>query len=78
MQHQVAINICSVQSQGREEEALDRKYIGSFDGKIVGVNHYRGHVNNREMVRFKRTVYTSQDATGSYASAQLPDYGCSW
>jgi len=38
-------------SQGREEEAFDKKYIGAFEGKIVGVNHYRGHVNNREMVR---------------------------
>eukprot|EP00892_Ulva_mutabilis_P006202 jgi/Ulvmu1/3954/UM018_0177.1 len=40
--------------EGGEEEAFDKKYIGAFEGKIVGVNHYRGHVNNREMVMLRR------------------------
>ena len=50
---------------------LDRKYVGTFDGKIVGVNNYRGHVNNREMVRVRKQASCVRTAVRLRAETKL-------
>jgi hypothetical protein len=37
--------------QGAEEQDVQRTYLGVCTSQVVGIQHYDGYVNNREMVR---------------------------
>lgn len=37
--------------QGAEETEEQRTYLGVVTTQVVGIQHYAGHVSNREMVR---------------------------
>jgi hypothetical protein len=38
--------------QGAEEQEVQRTYLGVCTSQVVGIQHYTGFVNNREMVRY--------------------------
>jgi HIRAN domain len=41
-------------SQGAEEQTVQRTYLGVADTQVVGIQHYSGHVANREVVTLRR------------------------
>jgi photosystem II stability/assembly factor-like uncharacterized protein len=45
---------CSV--QGAQEQDVQRTYLGVCTSQVVGIQHYDGYVNNREMVRCASSI----------------------